>query len=52
MEARNRRGRKKGARKTGGRQKGTRNKATVAGQQMMRDLADDPHALARYRELC
>ena len=38
-------------RKTGGRIRGTPNKATLAGQQMMRELADDPVALAKYRSL-
>ena len=48
---RNEPGRRKGSPKTGGRSKGTRNKATVAVQAMMRDLADDPQAFARYRAL-
>lgn len=38
-------------RKTGGRIRGTPNKATLVGQQMMRELADDPVALAKYRSL-
>lgn len=38
-------------RKTGGRVRGTANKATLVGQQMMRELADDPAALAKYRSL-
>lgn len=38
-------------RKTGGRKKGSLNQATVMGQAMMRELADDPAAFARYRVL-
>lgn len=38
-------------RKTCGRKKGSLNKATVIGQAMMRELADDPAVFARYRAL-